>query len=113
MVDDVNVRPENIHVAAQQVDSAGQDWGQSVNRLKSAMNAVGNPYGDDELGAALKEMYGNIGPTALTYFTETGFCLIETSVALDEIAKAYTKVERDNTAQAAEVGRIVASLGDP
>ena len=41
------------------------------------------------MGAALKEMYQVIGPTALEYFTETGFCLVETAAALNQMATAY------------------------
>ncbi|MET9022146.1 hypothetical protein ABZV93_19400 [Actinopolymorpha sp. NPDC004070] len=110
---DVRVRPESIHLAAKDVDSAGQDWGDSVRKLESAMESVGSAFGGDELGAALKDMYEIIGPTALTYFTDTGYCVIETAVAMNEMAKAYTDVERDNTAQTAKVQAIVDSLGKP
>lgn len=107
------MRPESIHLAARKVEAAGQDWGESVNRLSSEMGAVGDPYGGDELGAALKEMYQAAGPTALTYFTETGFCVVETAAGLNQMAEAYTRVERDTTAQVAKVQRVVDSLGDP
>jgi len=40
----VNVRPESIHLAAQRVDGAGQDWGASVATLSADMGAVGDPY---------------------------------------------------------------------
>jgi hypothetical protein len=112
-VADIHVRPESIHLAARKVEAAGQDWGESVNRLSSEMGAVGDPYGGDELGAALKEMYQAAGPTALTYFTETGFCVVETAAGLNQMAEAYTRVERDTTAQVAKVQRVVDSLGDP
>src|ERR671914_255820 len=96
---EVNVRPESIHLAARKVEGAGQDWGESVRQLSSAMTEVGDPYGGDELGAALKEMYQAAGPTALTYFSETGFCVVETAAGLNQMADAYTRVERDTTAQ--------------
>lgn len=35
-------------------------------------------------------------------FTETGFCVVETAIAMNQLADAYTVVERDNTAQAAK-----------
>ncbi|GAA5023947.1 hypothetical protein [Actinopolymorpha pittospori] len=110
---DVHVRPENIHLAAEDVDTAGQDWGESVEELTSSMKDADSGYGGDELGAALKEMYQAAGPTALTYFTETGFCVVETAIAMNQMADAYTVVERDNTAQTAKVQSIVDSLGDP
>jgi uncharacterized protein YukE len=108
----VNVRPESIHQAAQRVDGAGQDWGASVADLSADMDAVGDPYGGDELGGALKDMYQIIGPTALEYFTETGFCLVETAAAMNQMATAYTTVEQDNTGQMRRVQDIVESLGD-
>ncbi|WP_433263198.1 hypothetical protein ACQPZF_31560 [Actinosynnema sp. CS-041913] len=108
----VDVRPESIHSAAQAVDGAGQDWGESVSRLSAEMDAVGSPYGSDELGAALAEMYAIIGPTALEYFNETGFCLVETAAAMNDMATEYTVVEQDNTGQMRRVQDIVASLGE-
>ncbi|TCO62310.1 hypothetical protein [Actinocrispum wychmicini] len=108
----VDVRPESIHLAAQKVDGAGQDWGEAVGRLTADMNGIGDPYGGDELGTALKDMYEIIGPTALEYFAETGFCVIETADAMNQMATAYTTVERDNTAQANKVRQIMESLGD-
>ncbi|MGH3912879.1 MAG: hypothetical protein ACRDTC_05645 [Pseudonocardiaceae bacterium] len=108
----VDVRPEDIHVAAQRVDGAGQDWGESVANLSADMGAVGDPYGGDELGTALKEMYEVIGPTALEYFTETGFCLVETAAALNQMATAYTTVDGDNAGQMRQVQGILESLGD-
>jgi len=108
----VDVRPESIHVAAQGVEGSGQDWGGSVRTLSDDMAAVGQPYGGDELGVALQQMYDTIGPTALRYFDETGFCLVETAAALDQMATAYTAVERDNTGQMRRVDEIVESLGD-
>lgn len=109
---DIDVRPESIHLAAQKVDGAGQDWGESVANLTADMAAVGDPYGGDELGTALKEMYETIGPTALEYFTETGFCVVETAVAMDQMAAAYTRVEQNNDAQVRKVNDIVESLGE-
>ena len=108
----VDVRPEGIHSAAQRVDGAGQDWGGSVATLSADMASAGSPYGGDELGAALAEMYGIIGPTALEYFTETGLCLVETAVAMNEMATEYTVVEHDNTAQVRRVQAILDSLGE-
>jgi hypothetical protein len=108
----VNVRPESVHEAAQNVDGAGQDWGESTATLAADMGAVADPYGGDELGTALKEMYEIIGPTALDYFTQTGFCLIETATAMNQAATAYTTVEQDNTEQMRRVQGIVDSLGD-
>ncbi|HEY2060531.1 hypothetical protein [Amycolatopsis sp. NBC_01480] len=108
----VNVRPESVHEAAQGVDNAGQDWGESTATLTADMGAVGDPYGGDELGTALKEMYEIIGPTALDYFTQTGFCLVETSAAMNQAATAYTTIERDNTEQMRRVQAIMDSLGD-
>jgi len=108
----VDVRPESIHLAAQRVDGAGQDWGASVGTLSADMGAVVAPYGGDELGTALKEMYQIIGPTALEYFTETGFCLVETAAAMNQMATAYTTVEQDNTGLMRQVQGIVESLGD-
>lgn len=108
----VEVRPESIHLAAQRVDGAGEDWGASVATLSADMGAVGDPYGGDELGTALKEMYQVIGPTALEYFTETGFCLIETAAAMNQMATAYTTVDRDNSRQMRQVQGILESLGD-
>src|SRR3954468_19952148 len=95
----VDVRPEHIHLAAQKVDGAGQDWGQAVATLKADMDGIGDPYGGDELGTALKAMYDITGPTALEYFSETGFCMIETAAAMNQMATEYTTVERDNTAK--------------
>ncbi|MCA1670931.1 MAG: hypothetical protein LC799_01560 [Actinobacteria bacterium] len=108
----VNVRPESIHLAAQRVDGAGEDWGASVATLSADMGAVGDPYGGDELGTAIREMYQIIGPTALEYFTETGFCLIETAAAMNQMATAYTTVDRDNAGQLRQVQDILESLGD-
>jgi hypothetical protein len=108
----VDVRPESIHLAAQKVDGAGQDWGEAVGTLKADMDGVGDPYGGDELGTALKAMYDIIGPTALEYFTETGFCVIETADAMNQMATAYTKVEQDNTGQVNKVHQILDSLGE-
>lgn len=108
----VDVRPESIHSAAQRVDGAGQDWGESVDKLSADMDSAGSPYGGDELGTALAEMYGIIGPTALKYFTETGFCMVETAAAMNEMAAEYTVVERDNTSQMRRVQEILESLGE-
>jgi hypothetical protein len=111
---EAEVRPESIHLAARKVDDAGQDWGESVDRLSTGMESAGDDaYGGDELGAALKEMYGSIGPKALEYFAETGFCVIETADALDQMAKAYTEAEQDNAAVVTEVQGVLESLGDP
>ena len=57
-------------------------------------------------------MYEIIGPTALEYFSETGFCMIETAAAMNQMATEYTTVEQDNTAQMRRVHDIVESLGD-
>lgn len=108
----VNVRPESVHGAARGVDAAGQDWGESTATLAADMGAVGNPYGSDELGNALKDMYEIIGPTALEYFEQTGFCLVETAAALNQAATAYTRIEQDNTTQMRRVQAIMDSLGD-
>jgi hypothetical protein len=110
---EVHVRPERIHLAARKVDGAGQDWGESVEELTAHMDATGDPYGGDGLGGALKEMYEAAGPAALTYFTETGFCVVETSVAMNQLADAYTRVEADNTEQATKVEAVLDSLGSP
>ena len=110
---ETEVRPESIHLTAQKVDDAGQDWGESVNRLSSDMEWVGDPFGGDELGAALKEMYEIIGPKALEYFTETGFCVIETATGLNQMADAYTQAEQDNAAVVGKVRSALESLGDP
>jgi hypothetical protein len=110
---ETEVRPESIHLAARKVDDAGQDWGQSVNQLSSEMDSAGDPYGGDELGSALKEMYGIIGPKALEYFSETGFCVIETATALNQMADAYTQAEQDNAAVVGKVQGVLESLGDP
>lgn len=110
---EVNVRPESIHLAARKVESAGQDWGDSARRLASDMTGLGDPYGGDELGTALQEMYQAIGPTALTYFAETGFCVVETAAGLNQMADAYTRVERDTTTQVNKVQRVIDSLGNP
>jgi hypothetical protein len=40
---DIDVRPESVHLAAQKVDIAGQDWGASVAALSNDMNGVGDP----------------------------------------------------------------------
>ncbi len=64
------------------------------------------------LGNALQDMYEIIGPTALEYFTQTGFCLVETAAAMNQAATAYTVVERDNTRQMRRVQAIMDSLGD-
>lgn len=109
---EVHVRPESIHLAAQKVDDAGQDWGESVHRLTSAVAGVSDPYGGDLLGAALKEMYETAGPAALIYFAETGFCVAETAIAMEQLADAYTAVEEHNSGQTDEVDRIIDSLGD-
>lgn len=108
----VDVRPESIHSAAQRVDGAGHDWGESVAALAGDMDSAGSPYGGDELGAALAEMYGIIGPTALEYFTETGLCVVETAAAMNEMAAEYTVVEQDNAAQMRRVQDILNSLGE-
>ncbi|HET6707503.1 PE domain-containing protein [Amycolatopsis sp.] len=108
----VNVRPESVHGAARGVDAAGQDWGESTATLAADMGAVGNPYGGDELGNALKDMYEIIGPTALEYLEQTGFCLVETAAALNQAATAYTRIEQDNTTQMRRVQAIMDSLGD-
>jgi hypothetical protein len=108
----VNVRPESVHEAAQSVDAAGQDWGESAATLVADMGAVENPYGGDELGNALKDMYDIIGPTALEYFDQTGFCLIETAAAMNQAATAYTTIEQDNTRQMRRVQAIMDSLGE-
>jgi hypothetical protein len=109
----VDVRPESIHLAAQKVDGAGQDWGESVSRLSGDMDGVGaETYGTDELGTALAAMYEIIGPTALRYFDETGFCVVETGAAMNDMATEYTVVEQDNTGQMRRVQDIIASLGE-
>lgn len=108
----VDVRPESIHLAARHVDDAGEDWGESVGTLSADMGAVSDPYGGDDLGTALRDMYEIIGPTALEYFSETGFCVIETAAAMNQMATEYTTVEQDNTAQMRRVHDIVESLGD-
>jgi hypothetical protein len=110
---EVHIRPEGIQLAARKVDAAGQDWGESVEWLASHMDAAGNPYGGDGLGSALKEMYETAGPAALTYLTETGFCVVETAVAMNRLADAYTRVESTNTQQATKVEAILNSLGSP
>lgn len=71
-----------------------------------------DPYGGDELGTALQEMYQVIGPTALEYCTETGFCLIETAAVMNQMATAYTTVDGDNAGQMRQVQGILESLGD-
>lgn len=95
------------------MDGAGQDWGNSVNRLKSDMDSVGDFSGGDELGVALQEMYQIIGPKALEYFTETGFCVVETASALNRMADAYTEAEQDNAGVVRNVRTTVDSLGNP
>jgi hypothetical protein len=107
---EVHVRPESVHRAARTVDGAGQDWGESVEELTARMDASGDPYGGDGLGSALKEMYEAAGPAALTYLAETGFCVVETGVAMNQLADAYTRVEADNTEQATRVEAILDSL---
>jgi hypothetical protein len=109
---EVHVRPESIHLAARKVDAAGQDWGESVKELTAHMNAAGDPYGGDGLGGALKEMYETAGPAALTYLAETGFCVVETAVAMNQLADAYSRVEADNTDQATKVAAILDGLGN-
>ena len=52
-------------------------------------------------------MYQVIGPTALEYFTETGFCLVETAAALNQMATAYTTVDGDNAGQMRQVEDIL------
>ena len=64
------------------------------------------------MGAALKEMYQVIGPTALEYFTETGLCVVETAAAMNEMAAEYTVVDQDNTTQMRRVQDILESLGE-
>ena len=59
----------------------------------------------------LPSVHGDCGrPTG--DFTETGFCLIETAAAMNQMATAYTKVEQDNTGQVNKVHQILDSLGE-
>ncbi|HEY8456983.1 MAG TPA: hypothetical protein VIL34_15435 [Actinopolymorphaceae bacterium] len=104
---EVYVRPESIHQAARKVDAVGRDWSELVRRLRSTMDAAGDPYGDDGLGRALRQMYESVGPTALRYFAEAGECVVESGAALNHMASAYTHVERENTERTARVGRDV------
>lgn len=110
---DIEVRPETIHLAALQVDAAGEGWGESVGELTSAMGSVGDPYGADELGDALRDMYDTVAPPAFTYLTETGYAVLESAVALDLMAVEYAEVEAHNTDQAESIGDILDSLGQP
>lgn len=108
---DIDVRPEEIDLCALKVRDAGESWGTDDVSFEAAVVDVPDLFGGDELGAALSGVYDPVGPTALTFTQETGFCLLETGVVLARVAAAYTEVEADNTLRSGAVDRELDRLG--
>lgn len=94
------------------VETAGNDWGLTAEALAASMGTEADPYGGDELGAALRQMYETIGPKALQYFAETGFCLVETGTALHQLANAFAVTDQNSARTMNRAREVVESLGD-
>lgn len=107
----IEVRPEAIGLCALKIQDAGETWGQEGVAMSTDADDVPSLLGTDELGAVLTDIYQPAGPDCFAFTREAGFCLVETGEVLGFVAAAYTEVEQDNAARAAEVAAELDRLG--
>lgn len=107
----IAVRPEDVHLCADQLVSSGSDWGDDHASLREGTESLAELYGLDTIGEAIHGVFDPFLPKTVTYTDEVGFAVIEAGTVLNRVAVAYMDVESDNVELARKVAAEVDRLG--
>lgn len=90
------VHPEEVGGAAKNLQGAGQSLAGAVARFQSQAAALGDAFGDDDLGSVLGMIYQVASEAAFESFQDNADGLQEIGHTLQEMADHYAEAESAN-----------------
>ncbi|GAB2843450.1 WXG100 family type VII secretion target [Lentzea nigeriaca] len=88
-----SVHPEEVGGAAKSLQGAGQSLAGAVAQFQSQVAALGDAFGDDDLGSVLGMIYQVASEAAFESFQDNADGLQEIGHTLQEMADHYAETE--------------------
>ncbi|WP_435158692.1 hypothetical protein [Amycolatopsis sacchari] len=90
------------------VSSAGASIRDRITAFQSTLEGYGNPFGEDDIGSAMQEIYEAIQEAAMDSYTDNAETVTDVGDRIGEMAKAYREIE---TAHSDTLGQLREELG--
>jgi uncharacterized protein YukE len=87
------VNPEEVGGAAKNLQGAGQSLANTIAQFQSQVSALGDAFGDDDLGSVLGMIYEVASEVAFESFQDNAEGLQEIGQTLQEMAAHYAEVD--------------------
>ncbi len=89
------IRPDSLRGSAEGIDQSVDRLAEAIEQFEARLQAFGDPWGGDEIGSLIGELYGLIHDMALTCFESNGEVLGEYADGLHVMADGLDQTETD------------------
>ncbi len=75
------IRPDSLRGSAEGIDQSVDRLAEAIEQFEARLRAFGDPWGGDDIGSLIGELYGLIHDVALTCFESNGEFSVSTPMA--------------------------------